>query len=188
MNSVQPIRIGFLLLAVAPILFWMLLGVSWAQQAPVGVPPEKAQQFLDLLSDPQVKTWLEGKIPSAAAEPPAGSPVETISSWEAAIRDRFNGLMGAVPRIPEELASGAAVCLAGRELGQARAGGQHICRSDCRWPRRRVADPEGLCPGTQIRHKRERRTRDPARDRCLADVCLGQRRFIPGIRMAALTA
>ncbi|RVK67576.1 mechanosensitive ion channel family protein, partial [Sinorhizobium meliloti] len=69
MNSVQPIRIGFLLLAVAPILFWMLLGVSWAQQAPVGVPPEKAQQFLDLLSDPQVKTWLEGKIPSAAAEP-----------------------------------------------------------------------------------------------------------------------
>ncbi|WP_234843338.1 hypothetical protein [Sinorhizobium meliloti] len=99
MNNARPIRIGFLLLAVVPILFWMLLGVSWAQQAPVGVPPEKAQQFLDLLSDPEVKTWLEGKIPSAAAEPPAGSPVEMISSWEAAIRDRINGLMGAVPRM-----------------------------------------------------------------------------------------
>ncbi|WP_164827406.1 mechanosensitive ion channel family protein [Sinorhizobium meliloti] len=120
MNSVQPIRIGFLLLAVAPILFWMLLGVSWAQQAPVGVPPEKAQQFLDLLSDPQVKTWLEGKIPSAAAEPPAGSPVETISSWEAAIRDRINGLMGAVPRIPEELARGAAVV--SRDVNSGRPG------------------------------------------------------------------
>ncbi|WP_192924535.1 mechanosensitive ion channel family protein [Sinorhizobium meliloti] len=120
MNSVQPIRLGFLLLAVAPILFWMLLGVSWAQPAPVGVPPEKAQQFLDLLSDPQVKTWLEGKIPSAAAEPPAGSPVETISSWEAAIRDRINGLMGAVPRIPEELARGAAVV--SRDVNSGRPG------------------------------------------------------------------
>ncbi|MQV78731.1 mechanosensitive ion channel family protein, partial [Sinorhizobium meliloti] len=46
MSNALPIRIGFLLSAVAPILFWILLGVSWAQQAPVGVPPEKAQQFL----------------------------------------------------------------------------------------------------------------------------------------------
>nr|WP_234705937.1 mechanosensitive ion channel family protein [Sinorhizobium meliloti] len=118
MSNALPIRIGFLLSAVAPILFWMLLGVSWAQQAPVGVPPEKAQQFLNLLSDPEVKMWLEGRIPSAAAEPPAGSPVETISSWEAAIRDRVDGLFGAVPRIPEELASGAAVVSRDVNLGR----------------------------------------------------------------------
>ncbi|CAN7750650.1 MULTISPECIES: mechanosensitive ion channel family protein [unclassified Ensifer] len=109
MTTALPTRIGFLLFAVAPILFWMLLGTCWAQQVPVGVPPEKAQQFLELLSDPQVKTWLEGKIPATAAETPSRSLVEGISSWEAAVRARIGGLLEAVPRIPEELASAAAV-------------------------------------------------------------------------------
>ncbi|TIW00802.1 MAG: mechanosensitive ion channel family protein, partial [Mesorhizobium sp.] len=62
MSNALPTRIGILLSAVVVICFWGLLGACWAQQPPAGMPPEKARQFLDLLSDPEVKVWLEGKI------------------------------------------------------------------------------------------------------------------------------
>jgi moderate conductance mechanosensitive channel len=53
------VRLGFL-----PVIVWLLLtlmpATSLAQQPPAEVPPEKAKQFLELLSDPEVKAWLEG--------------------------------------------------------------------------------------------------------------------------------
>lgn len=107
MSNALPTRIGIVLSAVVAIFLWVLPGTSWAQQPPVGVPPEKARQFLDLLSDPEVKVWLEGKIPPAAEEPPAASLADTISSWEAAVHARFGALAGAIPRIPQELANAA---------------------------------------------------------------------------------
>lgn len=109
MNNALPVRVGLLLSAIVPILLFMLPGTSWAQQPPVGVPPEKAQQFLDLLSDPEVKAWLEGKIPVAAEQPPAGSLADSISNWEAAVRARLAALADAIPRIPQELSNAAGV-------------------------------------------------------------------------------
>ena len=85
------------------------IGGAWAQPAPADLPPAKAKQFLDLLSDPEVKAWLEGKIPAPPAEEPATSAADAISTWEAAIHDRLGALADAIPRIPEELAGAAAV-------------------------------------------------------------------------------
>ena len=83
-------RCGLLPFAVL-VLLWIVQGTSWAQQAPVELSPEKARQFLDLFSDPEVKAWLEAKVP-ASAEPPGGSSVDQISRWEAAVRDRIGAL------------------------------------------------------------------------------------------------
>lgn len=120
MSNALPTRIGILLSAVVVICFWGLLGACWAQQPPAGMPPEKARQFLDLLSDPEVKVWLEGKIPPAAEEPPAASLADAISSWEAAVRARVAALADAVPRTPQELANAAGVV--SRDVNSGRPG------------------------------------------------------------------
>ena len=49
----------------------VLAGACFAQTAPSQLPPEKVRQFLELLSNPEVKAWLEEKVPVAAEEPPA---------------------------------------------------------------------------------------------------------------------
>ncbi|TIU75491.1 MAG: mechanosensitive ion channel family protein, partial [Mesorhizobium sp.] len=107
MSKALPTRIGILLTAGIAIFFWVLLDPSWAQQSPAGLSPEKARQFLNLLSDPEVKVWLEGKIPAAAEEPPAPSLEDTIASWEGAVRARLAALADAIPRIPQELSNAA---------------------------------------------------------------------------------
>ncbi|WP_179301187.1 MULTISPECIES: mechanosensitive ion channel family protein [unclassified Mesorhizobium] len=111
MSKALPTRIGILVKAVVPIFFWLLAATSWAhaQQPPDGVPPAKARQLLDLLSDPEVKVWLEGKTPAAAEEPSAASLADAISSWELAVRARLVTLSDAIPRIPQELANAAGV-------------------------------------------------------------------------------
>ncbi|MDX8451612.1 mechanosensitive ion channel family protein [Mesorhizobium sp. VK9D] len=111
MSNALPTRIGILLSAVIPIFFWVLVGTCWAQaqQPPVGVPPEKARQFLDLLSDPEVKVWLEGRIPAAAEEPSAASLADAISNWELAVRARLVALTDAIPRIPQEAANAGGI-------------------------------------------------------------------------------
>ncbi|TGQ85139.1 mechanosensitive ion channel family protein [Mesorhizobium sp. M8A.F.Ca.ET.208.01.1.1] len=120
MSNALPTRIGLLLSAVIPIFLWVLLGASWAQQPPDGVPPEKARQFLDLLSDPEVKVWLEGKIPVAAEEPSAASLADAISNWELAVRARLVALTDAIPRIPQEAANAAGVV--SRDVNSGRPG------------------------------------------------------------------
>ncbi len=83
------------------------------------MPPEKARQFLDLLSDPDVKTWLERKIPAAPNEREV-SIADSISGWEAAIRDHVIALVSAVPRIPHELANAADIVT--RDVNSGRPG------------------------------------------------------------------
>jgi hypothetical protein len=51
------------------LLLALLQGTSLAQQPDPDVPPEKAKQFLELLSEPELKAWLEGKIPAAEDGP-----------------------------------------------------------------------------------------------------------------------
>ena len=95
------------------------IGGAWAQPASADLPPEKARQFLDLLSDPEVKAWLEAKIP-AQAEEPAPPVSDKISSWETAVRNHFGGLFNAIPRIPQEIANAAGVI--SREINEGRPG------------------------------------------------------------------
>jgi small-conductance mechanosensitive channel len=119
MNIVQPVRI-VLLSFVTLLVFWALCGSSFAQTVPAELPPEKARQFLDLLSDPEVKAWLEGKIPAAAEEPPAAPLADAITNWEAAVRVRLAALADAIPRIPQQLSNAAGVV--SRDVNSGRPG------------------------------------------------------------------
>lgn len=104
---------------VAVLLLALLQGTSLAQQPAADLPPEKARQFLELLSDPQVKAWLGAKIP-AQTEAPDASAIETMSVWETAIRGRFAGLVNAIPRIPQEIANAAGIIA--RDINAGRPG------------------------------------------------------------------
>jgi small-conductance mechanosensitive channel len=104
---------------VVLVFLWLLQGASWAQQPPADLPPEKAKQFLELLSDPEVKAWLEGKMP-ATTEQPERSITDAVSDWEAGIRARLGGIAAAIPRVPEELARAAGVV--SRDVNSGRPG------------------------------------------------------------------
>ncbi|TKD40750.1 MAG: mechanosensitive ion channel family protein [Mesorhizobium sp.] len=112
------LRLGFLPVVVV-LLLALLQGTSLAQQPSPDVPPEKAKQFLELLSDPELKAWLEGKIPGATDEPGL-SISEDILSLEAGIRARIGALGAAIPRLPEELAHAAGVV--SRDVNSGRPG------------------------------------------------------------------
>lgn len=101
------LRLGFLPVVVA-LLLALLQGTSLAQQPSPDLPPEKAKQFLELLSDPQLKAWLEGKSPAATHEPGL-SISEDILRMEAGVRARIGALGAAIPRLPEELSRAADV-------------------------------------------------------------------------------
>lgn len=104
---------------VALILCIVLPGLLSAQPASPDVPPEKAKQFLELLNDPEVKAWLEGKVPAAPAQLDQSISAE-ISAWESAVRQRVDAVAAAIPRVPEELARAAAVV--SRDVNSGRPG------------------------------------------------------------------
>jgi small-conductance mechanosensitive channel len=119
MSIVPPARLGSLAF-VTLLFFWVPGTTSFAQTAPADLPSEKTRQFLDLLSDPDVKAWLERKIPAAIEEPPAAPLADAISNWEAAVRARLTALADAIPRIPEELSTAAGVV--SRDVNSGRPG------------------------------------------------------------------
>ena len=93
--------------AVGVFVFLLLsLPIATAQAQPQGpqLPPAKAQEFLTLLNDPEVKAWLQDKS-AAASRPSVPSVSEAISVWEAAVHSRFAGLAAAFARIPTEWAN-----------------------------------------------------------------------------------
>lgn len=100
------LRLGFKLIAGA-FLLALLEGTSLAQQLTPDVPPEKARQFVELLSDPEVQAWLESK--NQPITEPELSLAEEISYVEAGIRGRIAALAAAVPRVPEELSRAAGI-------------------------------------------------------------------------------
>ncbi|RWI29534.1 mechanosensitive ion channel family protein [Mesorhizobium sp.] len=112
------LRLGFLP-AVVVLLLALLPGTSLAQQPSPDLPPQKAKQFLELLSDPELKAWLEGKIPAATDEPGL-SISEDILSLEAGIRARIGALGAAIPRLPEELSRAAEIV--SRDVNSGRPG------------------------------------------------------------------
>lgn len=112
------LRLGFLPVVVV-LLLALLQGTSLAQQPSPDLPPEKAKQFLELLSDPELKAWLERKIPAATDEPGL-SISEDILSLEAGIRARIGALGAAIPRLPEELSRAAE--LVSRDVNSGRPG------------------------------------------------------------------
>ena len=88
----------WLLAFLVLVLVDLLAGTALAQQSSPTAPPPKAQQLLQLLEDPEVKSWLEGKG-AAAAPSSSTSMADTISGWEASTRARLDGMAGAVLRL-----------------------------------------------------------------------------------------
>lgn len=90
---------------------WMIVGFvalfasfgSAAQSAaPAPAPDQKIQQLVSLLEDPDVRAWLESK----KSGPPTSDVVVSgfsFATWEASIRARINGVLSALPRVPEEV-------------------------------------------------------------------------------------
>ena len=68
-----------------------------AQDAP---RPQKVDDLITLLKDPEIRLWLE-RAPAIAAIAP--SPDSGLATWEAAARERINGILAAIPRIPGEV-------------------------------------------------------------------------------------
>jgi len=117
MKSVVSARSGLVVLFVFVVLH-LLPTASWAQQASE-LPPAKAQQFLELLNDPEVKAWLASKEAPPADNSDA-SLADSISGWEAAVRTRLAALAETLPRIPQEFANAADVL--GRDVNSGRPG------------------------------------------------------------------
>lgn len=116
-NALRP-RLS-MLSGVAIALILLLQGVSWAQEASTALPPAKARQFLDLLSDPEVKAWLEVRTPPAK-EGPETSVVDTLSGWGTKIRDRVGAFVAGIPRVPEEVANASSII--SRDVNSGRPG------------------------------------------------------------------
>jgi len=107
-----------LLALVSLVLVHLLAGPVLAQQNPA--PPAKAQQFLELLDDPEVKAWLATRGAGPAAGKEAGSVADAISGWEASLRARLDGLAGAFMRLPKEFSDAANVV--SRDVNSGRPG------------------------------------------------------------------
>ncbi|WP_189587407.1 mechanosensitive ion channel family protein [Rhizobium leguminosarum] len=84
------------------LLFVLMSVVATAQEAP---RPQKVDDLVRLLQDPEVRAWLEkapGPTLAAAQQADAG-----LATWEAATRRRIDGVVQAIPRIPAEVMAAA---------------------------------------------------------------------------------
>jgi len=109
------------LLSLMSLLFiWTMSDTALAQADPVELSSEKAQKFLDLMSDPEVKAWLERKVASDVKEQSPASVSDALSNWEEAIRARLVALASVIPRIPQEFSNAAGVI--SRDVNSGRPG------------------------------------------------------------------
>jgi moderate conductance mechanosensitive channel len=66
-------------------------------------PPEKVQELIKLLDDPDVRAWLTTKSsPPASAASEEAAVASQISGWEQAIRNRLISMRNAIPLIPSQ--------------------------------------------------------------------------------------
>ncbi|MBY5588015.1 mechanosensitive ion channel family protein [Rhizobium leguminosarum] len=79
-----------------------MFALAHAQEAP---RPQKVDDLVRLLQDPEVRSWLE-KAPG-----PSSIAVEEVDAglaiWEAATRSRIDGVVQVIPRIPAEFMAAA---------------------------------------------------------------------------------
>ncbi|MEQ1953766.1 mechanosensitive ion channel family protein [Mesorhizobium sp. CN2-181] len=123
MKSGSFMRFVIRILAVLAVLAFAH-GVSFAQTQPAAAtpapPPEKVKQLLDLLNDPEVKTWLETRPAAPAAGQEAPAATNDVTDVEALIRSHIGRLKDAFVRFPQEFANASDV--ASRDLNSGRPG------------------------------------------------------------------
>ncbi|WP_431322825.1 mechanosensitive ion channel family protein [Rhizobium sp. YTU87027] len=82
---------------------------TFAQTPTAAAPPEKINELVRLLQDPDVQTWLNSRKETGAsgAKPAASTGTSNLANWEAAARARVSEILAAVPAIPSEVAAAA---------------------------------------------------------------------------------
>ncbi|CAN7505184.1 mechanosensitive ion channel family protein [Rhizobium leguminosarum] len=84
---------------------FLALIMSASAQAQEAPRPQKVDDLVRLLQDPEVRSWLEkapGPSSIAVEEVDAG-----LATWEATTRSRIDGVVQAIPRIPGEFMAAA---------------------------------------------------------------------------------
>jgi small-conductance mechanosensitive channel len=89
-------------LAVSVLAFLALAAVSFAQTAATEAPPQKVEQLLKLLDDPEVKAWIAKKN-APQPEMQMGASASDFMRWSEAVRGHLRGLRQAVPAVPVEM-------------------------------------------------------------------------------------
>ena len=112
-------------------------------------PPEKVEQLLKLLDDPDVKTWIATKSAPPLAEEPVGASASDFMLWSNAIRAHLRGIGQAMPAVPGEFSAASSTIMTeingrgpGAILGSvrcicsARSRGRTCLPASCqtRWP------------------------------------------------------
>ena len=109
MKVVMRTRSAWFLIAVLASL-WIMLGGATAQTTPppASAAPERIDQFIELLGDPEIRAWLQAKSTEAPQNEDA-SVASRISDWEALYRGHLSALINAIPRVPDELSNAASI-------------------------------------------------------------------------------
>ncbi|WP_034856123.1 mechanosensitive ion channel family protein [Sinorhizobium sojae] len=81
-------------------LFLALAAPLAAQEPGTAAPPDKVQQLIELLDDPEVRQWLAARPPANTAV--AAPSASDASRWIAAIKSHLTGMRNAVPRLGPE--------------------------------------------------------------------------------------
>lgn len=95
----------WLLSLAAGILFALS---SFAQVPPAVAPPEKVDELLRLLQDPEVQAWLNGRKASGLPAATSAAGASNLKSWDSAARARISGILAALAEIPTEVVAAAA--------------------------------------------------------------------------------
>ncbi|KQZ52914.1 MULTISPECIES: mechanosensitive ion channel family protein [Ensifer] len=104
----------FIRLALAGLAFVAALAVlsspgSAQEKAPDPVQAEKVQRFLELVDDPQVRSWLLSAKPATGAAAPAAVATVSYAGFASIFRARAAQLLGGLRAFPAETARAASV-------------------------------------------------------------------------------
>lgn len=102
-NATQRTAIHLCLIVGLMFAAWSASGSnSAAQPAAAAMPPEKVQQLIKLLDDPEIRAWLATKPKTVPAPAIDGVP-SGFTLWTNGIREHLRAVIHAVPALPGDL-------------------------------------------------------------------------------------
>ena len=84
---------------------------AFAQTPAPAPPPQKVEQLLKLLDDPEVKTWIAKKGAAPTSELSMGASANDFMKWSEAIRAHLRSIGEAIPDVPQEFEAASATIM-----------------------------------------------------------------------------